>query len=230
MPSENNLRYELKITCAPYLLSQARSWLKLHPAGFRVPYPPRQVNNLYFDTLTLSNFNANQVGVSVRQKLRLRWYGALRARTAVAPTLELKLKENLLGDKKRQVLDCVVDWQRPFTEIVPIINQAAGPAWRPWLNTAVRPVLINCYRREYFATYDGAIRATLDYAQKAFDQRMVVRPNLQRPSPLADLIVIELKAAPGDSERLQAVMAQFPIPRGRNSKYVNGIAATWKRE
>ncbi|MCP4424174.1 MAG: VTC domain-containing protein [Chloroflexi bacterium] len=223
-----NLRYELKMVCDPHLQAQARAWIRLHPAGFRETYPARQVNNLYLDTPHLNSFNANQAGISARQKLRLRWYGDAGAATTVNPTLELKLKENLLGDKKQQILNCVVDWQRPYSHILQTIHNAAGPEWGQWLDAAAQPILINWYRREYFATYDGAIRATLDYAQAAYDQRMSARPNFERPSPLPNLVVIEMKAVPDDGERLQAAMAHFPIPRSRNSKYVNGIAAAWK--
>lgn len=215
------------MTCPPQWLAQARTWIRLHPAGFRTTFPTRQVNNLYLDTPHLNSFNANQAGISTRQKLRLRWYGPADE-TAVHPTLELKLKDNLLGDKKQQPLNCMVDWQRPYSEILALIRHAAGPEWQPWFDAATQPVLINQYQREYFATFDGAIRATLDYAPLAYDQRLAARPNRQRPLPPADLIVIELKATPAHSERLQAAMAHFPIPRSRNSKYVNGVVAAWK--
>ena len=220
------MRYELKMTCNPNQLAQARSWIRLHPAGFRKTYPSRQINNLYLDTPHLNSFNANQEGVSRRQKLRLRWYGeANGALPAVNPTLELKLKENLLGSKNQQVLDCTIDWQRPYSHILQTIRRAADLEWQQRLGTAVQPILINCYRREYYATYDGLIRATLDYAQAAFSQRIGLYPNFQRPSPLPDLVVVEMKSAPGDSERLQAAMSHFPVPRSRNSKYVNGIGS-----
>ncbi len=180
-----NLRYELKMSCAPHLLAQARTWIRLHPAGFRETFPLRQVNNLYLDTPHMNSFNANQAGISRRQKLRLRWYGPSDgSTTAVNPTLELKLKENLLGDKKQQRLDCIVDWERPYSHILQTIRNAAGSKWQHWLNAASQPVLINWYQREYYATFDGALRVTLDYAQAAYDQRMGVRPNWKRPSPL----------------------------------------------
>jgi hypothetical protein len=58
-PALPPLRYELKLVCeAPYL-AQARSWLRLHPEGFRVAFPPRMVNSLYLDTPHLNSFNAN---------------------------------------------------------------------------------------------------------------------------------------------------------------------------
>jgi hypothetical protein len=41
--------------------------------------------------------------------------------------------------------------------------------------------------------------------------------------PIADLVVIELKAPPEGMERLQEIVGRFPVPRSRNSKYVNGL-------
>jgi hypothetical protein len=225
--TETNLRYELKLTCASQLLAQARLWIKLHPAGFRSTHPLRQVNNLYLDTPQLNSFRANQAGVSTRQKLRLRWYGDAVERHIFKPTLELKIKENLLGDKKQQVLDCEIDWTQPYTDILQSIHQAAGDDWQQWLSAASQPALINWYTREYFETFDGDLRVTLDYAQAAYGQRMALRPNFSRSLPIENLVVIEVKGAPDMGDRLQAAMAHFPIPRSRNSKYVNGLAASW---
>jgi hypothetical protein len=224
--AESKLRYELKMVCAPVWLAQARTWIRLHPAGFRQAYPPRLVNNLYLDTPHLNSFNANRVGVSTRQKLRLRWYGKTDGASTNKPILELKSKENLLGDKKQQVLDCVLDWKRPYAHILQTIRDHAGTEWQQWLLTITRPTLINRYQREYYISADGTMRATLDFNQVAFGQRLARHPNFQRQLYLPDLVVIELKAVPEHSEQLQAAMAHFPIPRSRNSKYVNGILAT----
>lgn len=220
-------RYELKLTCAAHLLAHARMWVRLHPAGLRPTYPTRQVNNLYLDTPHLNSFSANQTGMSTRQKLRLRWYGAAGNDLTQNPTLELKLKSGLLGDKKQTQLNCTIDWQRPWGDILSTIQRSAGERWRRWLRAANQPTLINWYKREYYETFDGEVRVTLDYAQAACDQRMGGRPNFSRHVPLEDLVVIEVKGAPEVGERLQAVVAAFPIGRTRNSKYVNGVAASF---
>ena len=222
---ETELRHELKMVTDGHWLTQARSWIRLHPAGFRTTFQPRLVNNLYLDTPHLNSFNANQAGVSTRQKLRLRWYGPITLLTE-QPVLELKCKSDLLGNKKLQTLDCVLDWQRPYRYILQTIRQSAGEKWTFWLNAASQPVLINQYHREYFANADGSLRVTLDYAQIAYDQRLASRPNLQRKSRLTDFVVIEMKATPENSLALQTAMAYFPLLRSRNSKYVNGVAAS----
>ena len=227
----SSLRYELKLSCDAVHLAQARTWIRLHPEGFRVAYPPRTVNNLYLDTPNLNSFNANLEGVADREKVRLRWYGTQEATSSTShlqpltsnPTLELKYKRNLLGGKKQQVLACELDWQRPYAHILATIQQTADPEWQQWLTAASQPTLINYYRREYYVTVDGAIRATLDYQQVVYDQRHVLRPNLHHPSRIPDLLVIELKTTPAHIERLQWAIGRFPIPRSRNSKYVNGV-------
>jgi hypothetical protein len=190
------------------------------------------VNSLYLDTPHLNSFNANLAGVADRQKLRLRWYGEIgdwrletnNLRSPISnPTLELKYKRNLLGGKRQQVLACVLDWQRPYPHLLATIQQAAAPEWQQWLTAATQPTLLNCYRREYYVTADGAIRATLDYAQVAYDQRLASRPNLSSPVIMPDFVVIELKSTPEHIDRLQEAIGRFPLPRSRNSKYVNGV-------
>lgn len=221
--SDTDLRYELKLVCAPHLLPQARSWIRLHPAGFVAAYPPRRVNSLYLDTLHLSSLSENLAGLSARDKLRLRWYG--EAMTDIQPYLELKQKRNMLGKKRRYLLPCKLDMSAPWSEILETIRANVGPDWRAILQTVNRPTLLNHYRREYYVTPDSAIRATLDFAQAAYDQRLVLRPNLQARLPSADNVVIEIKSGQEQAERLPEIVARFPAPRSRNSKYVGGLGA-----
>ena len=215
-------RYELKLVCGPHLLPQARSWIRLHPEGFVVAYPPRRVNSVYLDTLHLSSFCENLAGVSQRQKLRLRWYGDELAHV-VRPLLERKRKRNLLGTKEQMVLACELDLTSPWAEILATIRTTAGTDWRTLLQTVHHPTLLTSYRRDYYATPDGVVRVTLDYAQAAYDQRLSPRPNLRARIPIADNVVIEIKASPGQEERLQEVAARFPARRSRNSKYASGL-------
>jgi hypothetical protein len=215
------LRYELKLVCDPHRLAQARSWIRLHPAGFVVTYPPRRVNSLYFDTLHLSSFDENLAGVSERQKLRLRWYG--EGIREVEPVLELKQKRDMLGRKKQAQLPCKLDLTSSWREILGTVRACVEPEWRVLLQTVDQPTLFNHYQREYYAAPDGALRVTLDYACAAFDQRLSLRPNLRVPLPIADRVVIELKAALEQAERLQEAVVQFPALRTRNSKYVGSL-------
>lgn len=222
-PELGDYRYEFKLASEGLLPAQARSWIRLHPQGFRRAYPARVVNNLYFDTNDLQSFNDNLAGTSLRRKLRVRWYGPGEGSYVRFPVLELKMKENMLGAKKQQPLDLTLDLARPYREIWQMITSQLGAEWRAHVFAPIYPTLINRYWREYYVSPDEAIRVTLDYDLQAYEQRMFGRPNLARRMPLQDVTIIEVKAALQHEERVQQVMGQFPIQRGRSSKYVSGL-------
>ncbi len=221
---EDDWRYEIKLLRPAHQLGLVRSWVRIHPAGFDVAYPPRRVNSLYLDTHQLSSLSDNLAGVSRRQKLRLRWYGEQWADTP--PVLELKCRRNRLGSKRQLSLPQPVDLTEPWPLVLIALRAQVRPAWRLLLQTIERPTLFTGYRREYYVTPDGAIRVTLDYDQAAYDQRLTPRLQLRGPLPIADTVVIEIKAPQTHIQRLQDIAAWFPVCRDRNSKYINGLMAT----
>ena len=99
---------------------------------------------------------------------------------------------------------------------------------RHWFSHFPVPVLINCYRRDYYDTPDGVVRLTVDRRLRAYGQRATCVPNLTILAPLADEIVIELKATtdPGALRRLNDALSYFPMSVERFSKYVQGMLAT----
>jgi len=216
-------RYELKFTFGNWWLAQARTWVRLHPAGLVVAYPPRRVNSLYFDTPWLSSLNSNLAGVTIRHKLRWRWYGD--DLTHIQPHLEVKHKQNMLGFKEQFDLPVAVDMTRPWAAILSDLRSYVPLRWAFFMRTMSQPTLLNHYWREYYVTPDNAIRVTLDYAQVAYDQRYGLRPNLRALLPLDDLVVIEVKADQDQLDRVREIVSQFPVPRSRNSKYANGMLA-----
>ena len=46
-------RLEIKFVAETSRYHELEQWIRLHPAGFRKSYPPRRVNNIYFDTQDL---------------------------------------------------------------------------------------------------------------------------------------------------------------------------------
>ncbi|MDJ0755774.1 MAG: VTC domain-containing protein [Ardenticatenaceae bacterium] len=215
-------RYELKLVAPEVELSRVRSWVRLHPAGFRTAYPPRQVNSIYLDTPGFRNLDDNLAGMPDRQKMRFRWYGVV-SDTVKNPVLEIKSREGNVGFKQQQKLQHELDLTTSWAHIFSAVKTAVSPAFLPLLNQHSRPAILNSYQREYFVTHDGLIRLTLDYDQRVFDQRMTLKPNRNRPVPLTKEVVIELKASPEQTERMVAIMGYFPLLRSRNSKYVKGM-------
>jgi hypothetical protein len=220
-------RYEIKIPCAPHYLPQIRAWVRLHPAQWRVTYPPRQVNNVYFDTADAACLNGNLSGVGGRRKLRLRWYGPTLD-TVTGGRLELKCRDGAIGWKEVSPLDATLALKgKRWHEIVRVLRGAADKVAGLWLAHLSIPVLINHYSRAYYATPDESVRLTLDTDLRAYSQRLSACPNLTRPVPLDERVVVELKAAPDDVSfrQLAAALARFPARPGRHSKYVQGMLA-----
>ena len=222
--SRGDGRYEVKSVLAEYELQTIRNWLAMHPAAFQPLHQPRTVNNVYFDTWDLGACRDNISGISIRTKMRLRWYGELerfeRAR------LEMKLKRNQLG------------WKDIFD--VPLAMELRGARWRDIrrlvraelpasaqqrFDLSAMPTLINSYRRSYHASHDGKVRVTLDTHQRVWDQRFKPWPNLSHRAPLRPALIVEFKFDPVDRKLAQGIMATFPMRASKRSKYVAGVLA-----
>jgi len=221
-------RYEVKIPLPSLLLADVEAWVRVHPSHWRRPYPPRQINNIYFDTPTYAGLNANLAGIGDRAKLRLRWYGDRLACVADS-YLELKQKRGTIGWK--EVIPVTVNLDLRDTgwrQLTAALGDAAGTMGPQWFSHFPVPVLINCYQRDYYDTPDSVVRLTVDRRQRAYGQRATRVPNLTLLASLADEIVIELKAQTdaGALRRLNDALSYFPPSVGRFSKYVRGVLAT----
>lgn len=216
-------RYEIKMACDGPWLSEVRTWIRTHSSAFVEPYPPRQVNNIYFDTTGLGSFNDHLSGAYERRKLRFRWYGENLASARGA--LELKLKVGRSGHKVIWPVDGTLalasgDW----LGIMRTLATRADAAFRELLGVS-RPTLINHYRREYYVSADGQTRLTLDYAPVAYDQGLSCRPNLCFRVPLLDIVVIEVKSGVDAGQHLADVLAEMPLRVRRHSKYLAAMDA-----
>ncbi len=220
-----NARYEYKLPCDPALLPEIEAWVRLHPAHWRVSYPPRQVNNIYFDSPDLHDFNANLSGAGRREKLRLRWYGSELARIAGAQ-LERKHKEGLAGWKEIASFNGALELTgATWPALLATLRAGLAAPAQLWLAARNGPVLINRYQRAYYETPDGALRLTLDTQLRAYEQRSSLAPNLTRRALQAEQMVVELKGPVDDAaiQRIGQVLQAFPLRVGRFSKYLHGL-------
>ncbi|MGC9468127.1 MAG: polyphosphate polymerase domain-containing protein [Anaerolineae bacterium] len=220
-------RYEYKIPCNPVYLPEVEAWIRLHPVHWRVSYPPRQVNNIYFDSPDLESLNANLSGVGRREKLRLRWYGPDHTRITDAH-LELKCKEGHVGWKEITSFDGTLDLAcAGWSGVMRVLRAGVEPRARHWLAQRPMPALINHYHRAYYETPDGSIRLTLDTQLGAFDQRFSRQANLERRVPRSEMLIIEIKTPVDDAaaHRLSNLLATLPVRINRFSKYLYGLSA-----
>jgi hypothetical protein len=217
-------RVEIKFSAPELHRDNLLMWLRLHPAGFGSPFPPRWVNNLYFDTHDYGAFAENTSGASSRAKVRYRWYGD--SRTPDAGTLEVKCKRNFFGWKLR--FDVADAPYRPGIDARSLrraVLEQLPASGREWLSANPFPVLLNRYRRRYFVSADARIRVTLDTDQAVWDQRYKSHPNLSIRTKLPPILVVEFKFDRRDRELASRYLTGMPIRVGRHSKYMSGTSA-----
>jgi hypothetical protein len=215
-------RYERKFFIDQLDAWEALSLVKRHPAMFSEIYPPRDINNIYFDHPLLLNFSDNINGTSQRKKARVRWYHALFG-IVDQPTLEFKIKEGLMGTKISYPFPSF-KFQTGFSEAYfrDVMDSTNLPPEVTYYLKLVEPVLVNRYRRWYLATPDQAFRVTVDveltyFHLKKWDNQFLFS-QVDRQS-----IVIELKYQSEHDPRADRISAGFPFRMTRSSKYVQGI-------
>jgi hypothetical protein len=223
----NDLRYELKIPLEGIPLYEIRKWINLHPHAFEKTFPPRRVNNLYFDTIDYNNLQAHLDGYYKRNKFRLRWYGNVSA--FPSSNLEIKSKLGNLGNKTTYKIHKEINLVTySHGEIIQTIaNQLPNEIALMLFNC--QPVMINYYQREYFESLQNGIRLTIDYDQFAFDQQFSAKPNLSFSEPFHNSPIIEIKAPKHKYKILSEVLSLFPASTNRFSKYLDGMLSILSR-
>ena len=217
-------RFEVKFVGSADAWPVIEPWIRTHPAGFREPFPPRHVNNTYFDTPSLGAFEENLVGASVREKVRLRWYGP-GDDFAEHGTLEIKLRRNKLGWKLSYPVADMPRLNDSWREARTRLSDQLPPDARIHFDAHPMPALINRYHRKYFLSSDGRIRLTVDTALQGFDQRYGRGPDFRRSIELPEMLVVEVKFAPSDRQRATEVIRGIPLRISRSSKYAMACTA-----
>ena len=224
-------RFEFKFIEQSTQLSGLDSWIAKHSAGFTTAYPPRFINNVYFDSWNYQAYWNNASGQSDRTKVRFRWYGDLL--NPQSGTLEVKRRLNQMGWKELYKIDAPVfgredELDKPLRWGAirrEIRNHLPGNG-RKWFDAFPRPILINQYRRSYWQSRDQKVRLTVDSQERVFDQRFGARPNWTRAANLPEIVIVEIKCAREDRKLGAEIASSCPVRASRHSKYVKGLLAS----
>jgi hypothetical protein len=217
------LRYEVKYVARATELHRLLSWIRLAQARFREPFPPRQVNNVYFDTFDHFAYAENLSGASARSKVRFRWYGEVDR--PEKGTLEVKRRRTGVGWKLSFPVGPISLAGVPWRRIRKELRDQLTPEAHLWLDANPQPVLINRYQRRYFLSGDGRVRLTVDWDQRVYDQQFSATPNMKHLANLPDTLVVELKFDRADRMLANRYVQGIPLRLSRNSKYVIGVQA-----
>lgn len=221
----SDTRYEIKIPFPAEKTPEVMAWIHLHPEQWHTAYPPRQVNNIYFDTFSMANLHANLSGLSERSKLRVRWYGKNIERVEKAQ-LELKHKQGTIGWKSIYFIPGTLNlarysWHHIMATLKTRINAATN-----FFQRYPVPTIINSYYRNYYTSPDEALRLTVDTNLMAYDQQMSLHPNIRHLSLPQPYIVVEIKTHPDNVERLTKVLSRISSRVTRFSKYIHAVMAS----
>lgn len=191
-------------------------FLKANSGFFSEEFSDRYVNNIYFDNLNFDYYKKNIEGTSLRQKIRLRYYGLSKSNLIKNSILEFKIKENNLGYKIRKKMN---DFN--INKIFSLSFDKNIKDLTSHLSDNLKPILINNYFRKYFISKSKNIRITIDqflnYDYLNFNKKINFN-RLYDPN-----IIIEAKFDPRDSDEASMLINQMPLRAIKNSKYVIGI-------
>ncbi len=219
-------RYERKFLVEGINDHQIRALVRVHPALFVMPYPPRWVNNIYLDTPGLDNYQDNINGAVDRRKVRLRWYHQLFGEIPKT-TLEFKIKRGLVGRKVQFPLGRL-RFQEGFTRfnLENFLENGGLPDHVRLILSGQIPVLVNRYRRWYFATTDGRFRLTVDTEMSFYHIGLLDNPLRFKHADHRHRVV-ELKYQQVDDPEAGRIASLFPFSVYKNSKYVLGMESVY---
>jgi len=217
-------RYERKFAIDEVSVHEVLGQLTSHPALFAQAYPPRYVNNIYFDSHQMCTYYANMDGLANRLKVRLRWYGDLFG-TITNPALEFKLKQGLVGSKKTFAMeDFVLNQNSDISDLAGWFAQADIEPQFARLLHYVHPTLLNRYYRQYYISADGQFRVTIDTELEYYRIQPFRNTFLHRTMDRKTTI-LEIKYPQDKAHQAPMVTNSLSFRMTRNSKYINGIEA-----
>lgn len=226
MNAHNVFRYERKFLVKDLHRYSLDKIINLNTMNFNTIYPPRKVNNIYFDSIQMKCFHDNVEGIANREKVRIRWYGN-RYGHIKKPILEIKIRKNSVGTKEFYPL-LPFELKKSTTSncIKNIIIKSEIPEITKQRVLALNPKLLNGYLRKYYTSFDKRFRITLDndlfYAKTRAMNILTNETFFDQKST-----VVEIKYDVKDDLDIDTITRQFNFRMTKNSKYVTGIYALY---
>ena len=218
IPKITEKRIEVKEVFTLFDITKVEKAIHLSKFAFRKPFPDRQINSIYFDDFSFSSFEDSIEGNCLRTKTRLRWYG--NEDSEVSAVLELKKKKGMyswkhLYQNKYRINPKARNWAT-FIKFL----QKEG---KDLILTQLKPKSIVSYQRNYYASFDGKVRITVDRNLKTYRQDISVNPNITRPKDHFELIIMEMKVDVSNSNLIREVSEDIPFNPKRFSKYCESL-------
>ena len=215
-----NKRYEYKFVLNYYQIPYIESVIKKSTLFFRKPHDSNIVKNIYFDDMTYQSWTNNIDGLSVREKLRYRWYSDDFNITRQS-FFEIKSKKNQIGTKFRIPIDKKINLNL-ITKYEFLDNFIMDYHLKVLLTKYNQITLINSYYRDYYESQFNNIRITIDKDISFYSQLSKQKFNTKRVNKL-QYCVLEVKFPPEKLIDACKILNEIKLTRTRSSKYVTGM-------
>jgi len=182
--------------------------------NFQILYPDRHIHSIYIDTLNFDSVKDNINGVSQRKKLRIRWYNDDFDNIY----FETKNKQNFFVWKHIKKISTCLNQKNLINNIQDLLSH---PNKIIDSNYNYKMILKVKYKRNYFISNDGKIRATIDTeintSPSKYINKMITLPET----------ILEFKFSPNS----ESYFRNFFSYRGLNirskkySKYIQSFIA-----
>ena len=217
--STTEKRIEIKDVFSPFELSKFESAIKLSRLSFYCPYPSRKINSIYFDDYSYRSLEDSIEGSSLRTKRRIRWYGMQKKK--VDATLEVKKKQGIYSWKELYKNKYTVNPNaKSWGGMIESKDEKHG---RNIVLLNQLPKSIISYDRQYFCSFDGKVRITIDQNLQSFLQNFPFFPNLIRSKKHYNFMIIEVKFDSKDEHLVEMVRQEIPFAPRRFSKYCESL-------
>jgi SPX domain protein involved in polyphosphate accumulation len=219
--NEEKSRFERKFLVTDMHYADVEQQVRIHPAAFSSIFYPRIINNIYLDSNDLDFFHDNVSGKGSRKKARIRWYGEMNG-WVEKPVLEFKIREGMLGNKLSFPLKpFMVDANLTMEKLSAVFHESKLPVWALEVLMQIKPALLNRYRRQYFLSFDGKFRLTMDNQLSYYSIGNNNNTFVEKYE--SEDIIVELKYDYNNDDAAPAVTNRLPFRLSKSSKYVNGV-------
>ena len=158
-------------------------------------------------------------GNSLRTKRRIRWYGT--EKNKIDATLEIKKKQGIYSWKKLYKNKYSINPNaKSWCGMIESKDEKLVPN-TVLLNQIPRSII--SYDRQYFCSFDGKVRITIDQNLQSFLQNFPFSTNLIRAKKHHNFMIIEVKVDSKDEHLVELVRQEIPFAPRRFSKYCESL-------
>lgn len=215
MEGRNELKFVFNINKIYYFYSWMNNTSKLNKK-----FPDRVVNSLYLDNVNFESAKDNLIGISKRQKCRIRWYNEIRDKKKFF--FEIKKKINKLSFKEVYPI-LINDDNLNLFKVKDLLEKSVQylDIKQSIQLKRLYPILVCSYKRKYFEDIYG-LRVTVDY-DLSFSEISKYSKLCNHFSHKSDKIIVEFKFPEALKKYVHEILYTTYFRPIRNSKYLLGL-------